>query len=577
MKIKFLHILTIIAVFSFIATSCQKEDTEKAIMKLRATIADHYTLDEGSPKVAMDGLQPKFITDDQIWINEELFTATVTGGTVELEGAEVSTPYYAVYPYELVPDETLRGFPMTIDLPTRQSYEYFTSNGKKIQKINAPMAAYSSTDRLAFQNICALLRVRVRNNVGMGDFHLDSIRITCDKAIAGTGTINYDDEEGVFSLTASGKYSVTLTGINEDVLENKSSLDYYIYIPPVTGGQFTITTYGIFPDKTIAEFEIAKTTTANISKNSIAATSQLLKTSDHRYIRPFTVGVNTRVYFSPGNLQWSNNGGATHSVNGGGTAAGTWRFAEEQWISYTNTTTEGGNTLSEDDAKETPKWLDLFGWGTSGWSGCGNDFYMPYNRNYYNSGNQKGYGPRYQTNAYSLIDTYDKSDWGVYNAILNGNTFDSPGMWRTLTSTEWDYIIKTRSNSNNLRTAAIVNGITGYMFLPDGWELPEDISMVISSTAANNNYTRDQWSKLQANGAIFLPATGYGGGTSGSTTATNTVTNVNRCYYWTSTSGSSIAWAYRFLYDGTTAKIDGNYTDTYRYLEYAVRLVRDVE
>lgn len=550
-------------------------------MKLRATIADHYTLDEGSSKVAMDGLQPKFITDDQIWINEELFTATVTGGTVELEGAEVSTPYYAVYPYELVPDETLRGFPMTIDLPTRQSYEYFTSNGKKIQKINAPMAAYSTTDRLAFQNICALLRVRVRNNVGMGDFHLDSIRITCDKAIAGTGTIDYDDEEGVFSLTASGKYSVTLTGINEDVLENKSSLDYYIYIPPVTGGQFTITTYGIFPDKTIAEFEIAKTTTANISKNSIAATSQLLKTSDHRYIRPFTVGDNTRVYFSPGNLQWSNNGGATHSVNGGGTAAGTWRFAEEQWISYTNTTVEGGNTLSQDAAETTDNWLDLFGWGTSGWDN-GNKYYMPYNKIYDSGNGTKGFGYGPQKNSsylYSLNDAgCENSDWGVYNAIMNGGIADAPGTWRTLTNDEWKYLLNTRSNYANLKTGAIVNGITGYVFLPDNWVAPEDVMLTPSNTASTNSYTLDQWAELEANGAIFLPTTGN----RGETTNTSTTASINStayCYYWTASHVNGY-YAYRFrYYNNNSPSVDGgsSLTDSQKSRGSAVRLVRDVK
>ena len=552
-------------------------------MKLRATIADHYTLDEGSSKVAMDGLQPKFITDDQIWINEELFTATVTGGTVELEGAEVSTPYYAVYPYELVPDETLRGFPMTIDLPTRQSYEYFTSNGKKIQKINAPMAAYSSTDRLAFQNICALLRVRVRNNVGMGDFHLDSIRITCDKAIAGTGTINYDDEEGVFSLTASGKYSVTLTGINEDVLENKSSLDYYIYIPPVTGGQFTITTYGIFPDKTIAEFEIAKTTTANISKNSIAATSQLLKTSDHRYIRPFTVGVNTRVYFSPGNLQWSNNGGTTHAVNGGGTAAGTWRFAEEQWISYTNTTTEGGNTLSEADAisEETTKWLDLFGWGTSGWNN-GNTYYMPYNK--VSSGQATagyGYGPQKNGQyTYSLNSVgCENSDWGVYNALINGESVAPPGTWRSLEKIEWEYLLGTRTNYANLKTGAIVNGVTGYIFLPDVWVAPEDVTLTPSSVASTNTYTLEQWSKLEANGAVFLPATGTRMRTS-SENSNVTVNNTTICYYWTSTHLSGYH-AYYFTYNGssnpTTQSTEFESSKPNKCYGLAVRLVKNVE
>lgn len=570
MKNRSHYTLPIFTIFAVLFVSCQKEEeTAAATMKLHATIVDKYTPGENGSKVVVDGLKPKFISDDKIWVNGKEFVADVSEeGSVEFDGAEVTPTYYAVYPYDLVPESTPSSFPMIINLPARQTYESITSDGKQIQKIKAPMAAYSTTDNLSFQNVCALLKVRVRNNVGMGDFHLDSIRITCDKAIAGTGTINYDDAEGVFSLTASGKYSVTLIGINENVLENKSSMDYYIYIPPVTGGQFTITSYGVFTNKTIAEFKVAKTTTANISKNTLAATSQLLKTSDHRYTRPFSVAAGKQVYFSPGNLQWSYNSGATHAVNGGGTSAGTWRFAEEQWISYTNTTVEGGNTLSQDAAETTDNWLDLFGWGTSGWSGCGNTYYMPYDRiRAGGTGNQQGYGPRNQSSGtLSLLDAYSNSDWGVYNAIVNGIIIDPAGTWRTLTKEEWLYLL-----TNNLNTAAIVNGVTGYMFLPDNWELPDDIPMVYSTTtAATNTYDLDQWSKLESNGAVFLPATGFRNN--------NSVTVDNYCYYWTSTSGLNPKWAYRFYFKpSNSVKVDGDVSSSMRYLGYAVRLISDIE
>ena len=49
----------------------------------------------------------------------------------------------------------------------------------------------------------------------------------------------------------------------------------------------------------------------------------------------FSVSATSRVVFSPGNLQWSATGGGsaatTHTVSGGGTVAGTWRFAPNQW------------------------------------------------------------------------------------------------------------------------------------------------------------------------------------------------------------------------------------------------------
>ena len=78
----------------------------------------------------------------------------------------------------------------------------------------------------------------------------------------------------------------------------------------------------------------------------------------------FSVAVGTFVYFSPGNLQWSaKNGGSyatTHNVAGGGTAAGTWRFAPNHW-----------DIIGADNSNISSSysgWIDLFGWGTSGYN-----------------------------------------------------------------------------------------------------------------------------------------------------------------------------------------------------------------
>ncbi|MBR0072882.1 MAG: T9SS type A sorting domain-containing protein, partial [Bacteroidales bacterium] len=76
----------------------------------------------------------------------------------------------------------------------------------------------------------------------------------------------------------------------------------------------------------------------------------------------FSVSANTQVIFSPGNLQWSATDGgftSTTHLTADSTAEGTWRFAPNQW-----------DTIGAGNSNISPfcsGWIDLFGWGTSGW------------------------------------------------------------------------------------------------------------------------------------------------------------------------------------------------------------------
>ena len=108
-------------------------------------------------------------------------------------------------------------------------------------------------------------------------------------------------------------------------------------------------------------------------------------------------------------------------------------------------------------------------------------------------------------------------DWGT-NKIGN----DAPNTWRTLTYDEWNYLLNNRNNASSLCGVAQVNGVNGLIFLPDNWTCPAGVTFksgFYSSDgdlyyAAYQAFTSDQWSKLEAAGAIFLPAAGsrYGSG-----------------------------------------------------------------
>lgn len=204
----------------------------------------------------------------------------------------------------------------------------------------------------------------------------------------------------------------------------------------------------------------------------------------------FTINENgDQVYFSKGNLQYNVVQG-THATADGGTAQGTFRFAEHQY-----------DCIGEDNSNTSPTydgWIDLFCRATSGWdNGC--TYYQPWNCENVSNGN---YGEL-------MTGDYAYSDWGVYNAISNGG--NEPSLWRILTVDEWEYIINGRDTPSGIRYAkATVNGLGGAILLPDNWN-----SSVYTFTSPNMACTFDSnvisiedWQIIESSGAVFLPAGG---------------------------------------------------------------------
>ncbi len=265
----------------------------------------------------------------------------------------------------------------------------------------------------------------------------------------------------------------------------------------------------------------------------------------------FSVSADKQIYFSQGNLQYQ-------------ASTGTWRFAENQW-DYVGSATYG--TVYENEIKcnntkiseSYEGWIDLFGWGTSGWN-SGANAYQPYSTS--TSSSDYYPGGDYTNN---LTGSYANADWGVNNAISNGG--NKAGQWRTLTKDEWVYVINTRTDASNKKGVATVNSVPGLILLPDEWTLPADVTFKSGASGdyAQNTYSASDWSKMEANGAVFLPAAGYRDGAG--------VRNVgsNGCYWSSSANGDDYAGYLDFYgYDVRT--------DYYcRYSGQSVRLVRDAE
>jgi len=230
----------------------------------------------------------------------------------------------------------------------------------------------------------------------------------------------------------------------------------------------------------------------------------------------FSVSDTQRVYFSKGNLQYK-------------PSNGTWRFPNNQY-----------DYIGEANSNISPSydgWIDLFGWGTSGWN-SGNTYYHPWDSN---TSCDECYGP---PGNYNLTGNYANSDWGSYNAISNGG--NASHTWRTLTKDEWEYVFFLRSTASGIRYArAIVNGVNGMILLPDNWNSSYyslNNTNQSGSNFSSNVISSTTWDySFEAHGAVFLPA-------AGNRTGTLLYGSVgNSGSYWSSTSGG-IYWAMELLF-----------------------------
>ena len=171
----------------------------------------------------------------------------------------------------------------------------------------------------------------------------------------------------------------------------------------------------------------------------------------------FTINADgDQVYFSQGNLQYH----ATTLK---------WFFAEHQY----DVMGAGNENISDIYGG----YIDLFGWGTA-------------NHPTDSSKNKADYR--------TFVD------WGT-NRILNGG--DKANQWRTLTGAEWQYVMN--RNSGALYGVGSVGEAYGVFLLPDNFVLPSGLTFTSGDgTTITNTYSLDDWARMEAKGAVFLPAQG---------------------------------------------------------------------
>ena len=222
----------------------------------------------------------------------------------------------------------------------------------------------------------------------------------------------------------------------------------------------------------------------------------------------FSISAHKTATFATGNLQYN-------------VGTETWRFAKQQYQVVGEQNIQLGHP-------DFTGWIDMLGYSADG---------------------------KYGVNPSNANADYAEEfvDWGTL--------FPEEG-WSTLSKEDWKYLLEKRTNAATLQQVAKVGGILGIMLFPDNWTLPEDCNPTpeinhdpddgeeTKYDFTTQNYTLEQWTKLEQAGAVFLPAAGRRTGGWGNTTLSENVPggvldadghykhfdNCNEyAYYWTST------------------------------------------
>ena len=516
------------------------------------TVTLGANIDNGrDAKVYIDDLTPCWHNNDLIRVNNQTCTTSAAlGSSAQITDVVESNHYRAIYPADIVGDvDITSSSTIPVTLPRVQQYE-MDSRGD--QKVKVPMGAYSSNESLTFHNLCSLIKVVISNQTD-DDFILDRITVTANSAyLSGQGN-------ATVSGNANDLISLTFFSSNHDVslefpASNRHSIGrgdrdtyvYYIIAPEFTEDDVTITLYSQNRCTTIEK-------RASLQHNRIAQVSIAVTQWDDISMLSgaFSVSATQQVHFSKGNLQYQ-------------ASTNTWRFAEHQYDYVGSANSNISSTYSG--------WIDLFGWGTSGWN-SGAVCYQPWSTSQTRSDYYVGYSLDDPGDLNDLTGNYAEADWAYHNAISNGG--NAAHIWRTLTSAEWDYLFTGRANAYSKRGTGNINGVGGLIILPDSWTLPSGCPQFNPGCAtydaynypeywSHNSYTLSQWAQMEAAGAVFLPAAGLRGGT--------TVYGPGDWgNYWSSSAYySGYASGIRFLCD----ELDAACNDS-RGMGFSVRPVRD--
>lgn len=256
-----------------------------------------------------------------------------------------------------------------------------------------------------------------------------------------------------------------------------------------------------------------------------------------------------KVVFSKGNLAFYINSDNRECADNT-TKSGHFYFQEKQYMRV---------SAYQNKVNET---MDLFNYGSSGYTIEVNSKNSYATHSFVDEGENK----------------YSWYDWGLFNAISNGG--NQPGLWRTMTESEWTYLISHCKAKNHFAMGQVQfhneyyglwpnEEIRGIILLPDEWVSPSGISFTANGSCSTNSYSTADWEKMSNAGAVFLPANPEfrSGADHPSSSA------YENGYYWTATYRDNYPVLFYLNSNPSTGTASGEYQNK---SGYAVRLVHDL-
>ncbi len=520
MKVEFCLLFLLV---SFLFVGCEKNTPNN--VSLNANI-EHYNYPNGAKVYIDDQNYSCWVEGDTVLVNDDEVVLHYVDDIATLDGIQYNEAgYVAVYPSSIVAAESVKGLTsINVSLPVAQNFKKIGDN----QILEAPLLA--SVDEggeggIQFRNLCALLKVTLTNNQERA-FRVRGISVSApDAVLCGEGTITVPSSTinvaPSLEMGEEGSKSVMLAMPEVEMIPANESRIYYIVLPPFSNQQLTIT---VVTDIDGVICKASKTMSGNcsLSRNKLGSIEIHADNvvSDASPCGAYAVSATQNVNIAMGNLQYC-------------PKQGVFRFAENQRCS------ELGNNINWYDTYS--EWLDLFCWGT---------------------GNSPMTAPGANASTYGPADTdisASSYDWGT-NPISNGG--GSANVWRTMTSSEWSYIL------SNGYAKAQVGEVDGMVIKPNDWINPQGIGILQTGTDYSaNRYSASEWVVMEAAGAIFLPVTGYLKFSSNN----YSVSNSSNGYYWSSTP-ADVGKAYTLVFSTTCSMSNKN-----RNLGHAVRLVKNVQ
>lgn len=488
-----LHLFATLILCSLVLTACSKDlDDPNGIPENAIFLTTEGFHNE--TKTSVQDYSVEWVTGDEVRIvnsqtNDRTVTVVPATGEAYIgEALGGSGAMRGYYPLSIITADGASDHATTPTIVVPDRYESHYSNGRQVIALPMIASADEGATTIQFQHVTAAVRVVIWNSTE-SPLVLDKVVVSSDHyKLSGTVSPNLTESPNLGIAAQSGDANdVTVIFTDSPVIAVGGYDTVQVPILPVNNDQeITIRIFTHVENAPWHKYAFSHHNTLpyNLTRNTMLTARCKIHTGEGNHVTEskFTINADgNQVYFSLGNLQYQASPKA-------------WRFAEHQYDYIGNDNKNIANNYSG--------WIDLFGWGTSGYN-HGAVAYQPYSTSK-TDGEYSAYGNL----TYSLYGYDGKADWG-YNVISNGGNTENSG-WRTPKMTEWTYLFETRSGSYKY-AKGYIHSTKGLIIFPDGFN-PSSFGVTITnantSTASFTTYTNDEWTKMEDAGCIFLPIAG---------------------------------------------------------------------